>query len=345
MLKSSIVAAGIVLVILGGYLFYQQQNHQSSLRMNQRLFRDLQQCLGGNQDTYACWDKVIKESTDTAELESVFRAVRYAREQDSRIENRCHQLMHSVGAAVYSKTKDMTKALHICVDDCTFGCHHAAVAKALSSQNDQSHTSLKSLQKKTISLCSNLDDTLKTNCAHGFGHALMIMSDFDETESIKTCEMSEEKLVRYNCYQGVYMETFGPRNKKFSFDPKKPNAHCETDDIERARECYQYLAPVWISHFGLQESIKKCMMMSEAHAKSCVRGAMLIAYHDDQPAEIGIQWCEKQEKSVLPWCIEGFVHASIIHHHSKDEAYTICKALGSDELRLFCRDTVMKERQ
>lgn len=337
------VGIGIALSFLLAYLLYQKHNHTLLAHLHNQLLGELQRCLIEDKDTYTCWDRVIKANAETMQLDSLFHAVRYARKQDGRIENRCHQLMHSVGAAVYKRTQDMTEALHVCIDDCTFGCHHAAVAEAMRSQGDRSHATFKSLQQQTISLCSSLDNTLKTNCAHGVGHALMIMSDFDESKSIRACEMSEEKLIRYNCYQGVYMETFGPRNKKFSFDPAIPSAHCDTDDVERTRECYQYLAPVWISHFGIQESVKKCMTLSESHAKSCVRGAMLIAYHSDQSAQKGIRWCERQEKSVLPWCIEGFVHASIIHHHTKDEAFEICKALSSDEHRLWCSDLVMKQ--
>src|SRR6266536_6245975 len=76
-------------------------------------------------------------------------------------------------------------------------------------ENFGHHLTLAEVKPKMKAICQDklLTDAYQPgNCAHGVGHAILILSGYDLGEALKHCAAFESAPLTYYCAMGVFME-------------------------------------------------------------------------------------------------------------------------------------------
>jgi hypothetical protein len=98
----------------------------------------------------------------------------------------CHTEAHDLGKEVFARLRALAPAMQVCANRCTSGCFHGILTQAFlggaGAEDPSRHLTLEEMKPKVNALCSNpaLANAFEAgNCAHGVGHAILIMSGYD----------------------------------------------------------------------------------------------------------------------------------------------------------------------
>jgi hypothetical protein len=150
----------------------------------------------------------------------------------------CHGQAHDLGQAIFAHEKDLGLALMKCRNKCTSGCMHGILMEALKGKTFSEITG------QMISFCENkeMKEIHKPgNCAHGIGHALVIITHNDIDESLAACSTFPDPALGYYCATGVFMEYLVTGNTE---RPENSSLHYPCDTYTRyPAACYRYRVP------------------------------------------------------------------------------------------------------
>lgn len=117
----------------------------------------------------------------------------------------CHSQAHELGRAVYASVRDLDAAVGECGTRCTSACTHGVLEEAFGTVD------LATLRPRLATLCSSgaLAESRRVGtCAHGIGHALMMITGRDVGRSVEACEGFGTPALTDFCASGVFMEFF-----------------------------------------------------------------------------------------------------------------------------------------
>jgi len=118
----------------------------------------------------------------------------------------CHSQAHDLGKVIYANSKDIGKALITCGNRCTNACMHGVVSEAF---KDKSFDEIK---REISTFCSQGEiSTLHKpgNCAHGIGHAIMMITNHNIHDSLSACTEFKKSGMDYYCATGVFYGILG----------------------------------------------------------------------------------------------------------------------------------------
>lgn len=125
---------------------------------------------------------------------------------------KCHSEAHDLGKVIFARVRDIGKGLRICADECNSGCMHGVLMEAFTMIGRESphHMDLAVLRPAIKDLCQRNPVMTASyspgDCAHGVGHALMYMANYDIPVAVKACAGNENIAMEYYCATGAYME-------------------------------------------------------------------------------------------------------------------------------------------
>lgn len=311
-----------------------------------QISSDLNECYKSS-DFDKCQSIIVSDYSKAHGINKLIAAVRFVRQSNPAVENNCHQLMHEVGSEVYKSVKDISRALDICPNDCIYGCSHFAIASFLQTDAVDGHVTANEIRRKATVLCDKYEGKQYANCRHGLGHAAMIAMDYDIDRGLGLCSLSSKgKASRLDCNQGVYMESMSSRNRKFIFDPEKPNAFCGSYDEDNQGACYPYLAYHWIHHYGLERSMGMCESLQFISAKKgCIGGLGTMAYHTILPLENAVHKCMGLALySSKQHCVLSLTSASMNQYDDGDEAMRVCRLVTDPGIHSECLELIAERR-
>lgn len=112
----------------------------------------------------------------------------------------CHEQAHPLGEAVFAHFKDINRALAECQTRCTSGCMREVVGEAFGDKSLEDVTG----RMARFSREGKMAEIHKLgNCAHGIGHALMIITDNDLEMALSACASSQDPAMGYYCGIGA----------------------------------------------------------------------------------------------------------------------------------------------
>jgi len=148
----------------------------------------------------------------------------------------CHDRGHDLGKVIFERVGSIQESLATCDDACFSGCMHGVMMEAFEVERPAdpsgelgvfdpgTHVEIEDVEEKMKSMCADavFEDGQGPysvgDCAHGVGHALMFISDYDIDEAMRMCEFFESYPMQYYCATGGYME-YVERN--FDFEENK----------------------------------------------------------------------------------------------------------------------------
>jgi hypothetical protein len=181
----------------------------------------------------------------------------------------CHGEAHELGRAVFARVGDLGKSLVECGTGCTSACMHGVLKEAFG------ESTIGEIGPRLASVCGEgaMKEIQKPgNCAHGMGHALMMVTDNDVERAISGCGGFGDAAMGYYCVTGVFMEFFDQapdwdrRNLPVSYP-------CDTFTAYPAA-CFRYQGPRWFGKFGsdLGRVAAACRALDEPLRGGCFHG-------------------------------------------------------------------------
>lgn len=195
--------------------------------------------------------------------------------------------------------------------------------------------------------CINFDNSQSSNtfrqCAHGMGHGLATVYDFDVFEAVKMCDAFENSRARYECADGLFME-----NHKQYFEQTGKGAYREDDllypcnqvtDLEFQEACYQYQGNIILSrnNFSYSNTFKICEEIpSEDSKQGCTRtvSQYMTDWYFSEDFEKIVAMCNDVNTLHPNSCIESAVY-SLIMYGDADPMQVLCP-LFQGEQKVYC---------
>jgi hypothetical protein len=249
----------------------------------------------------------------------------------------CHDEAHELGRAVYSHFKDVGKALGECGSRCTSACLHGVLKEAFG------NSAIDQVRSQLPSVCTQgamAEIKRPGNCAHGMGHALMMVANNDVEKSIDGCSGFGDASMGYYCVTGVYMELF---NQAAQWAKSGQSAFYPCDVYTRfPAACYRYQAARMLAALGGDRTklAELCRSLPEGQRSGCFHGVGFAALPAvaKQPDLIATA-CPEQPIEDQTMCIEGLIESFAAYEpekaaasctHLKGQAAEICQAAARE---------------
>jgi hypothetical protein len=196
----------------------------------------------------------------------------------------CHDEGHDLGKTLFSRADDIGEALRICNDACASGCMHGVLMEAFDElQTDGAggdHITLPEVAEKMRDVCEEgiFDNALYKagDCAHGIGHAVMFLANYDVTLAMTYCDQFDTYPMRYYCATGAYMEYVTQRDDDDIVTGRTEYYPCDTSAYPAA--CFRYKLPhTFARHYALKGNLKEVadaceLMTDDTHKWGCYHG-------------------------------------------------------------------------
>lgn len=260
----------------------------------------------------------------------------------------CHSQSHDLGKVIFEVSGDISIAIETCRNRCTDGCYHGVLMEAfedfVSKENYlDNHIVLSDLKDKVDAICN--DPATATfirqgNCAHGVGHALMYLANYNIKESLGYCGLFKSKPLEYYCSNGAFMEydiVYG----KSDLNTKSLHYPCDTF-TDFPAGCYRYKMQRLVRILGgTSAAAEECMQLDGFVRLGCFHGFGLahIVEINENPSRI-LSVCKFGTSDDKKICIEGAVEK--LSDHQEVQAQKACAFL-EDSLKEFCQTAAQRK--
>ena len=242
----------------------------------------------------------------------------------------CHGQAHDLGQAILAQEKDLGLALMKCRNKCTSGWMHGILMEALKDK------SFPEITDQMISFCENkeMKEIHKPgNCAHGIGHALVVITHNDIEKSLAACSTFPDSALGYYCATGVFMEYLvtGKTEK-----PENSGLHYPCDTYTRyPAACYRYRVPQMLKELdGNYDKVSaECLALSQPTRLGCFHGlgkAAIIPVLKNPKLLADI--CKYGTSSDQAVCIEGAIEK--LADYDRTKAIDACDNLSGESQKV-----------
>ncbi len=265
----------------------------------------------------------------------------------------CHDEAHDLGKEIYKKIGDVGEALATCEDACYSGCMHGVIMQVFTEGETapdgsapmlpEEHVQIEDAKARIATIC---DKTVATglykagDCAHGIGHGLMYLAEYDIPKALAVCDTFDSYPMRYYCATGAYME-FVERGPKEVPPGATEFYPCDVSPYPAA--CFRYeMTHVVADHYketsGFHDLVLACEAMTGNVRLGCFHGLgnANMPYVRGGSATLE-QVCHYGEHDDQYVCIEGVMER--FEKYYPDEAPAACDSVDGWQKDL-CEEAV-----
>jgi len=240
----------------------------------------------------------------------------------------CHGEAHGVGRAVFSRTKDLQKALSLCGHRCTNGCMHGVLTEAIGPAEPASI-------QRLMDGCQDVDrDThhKPANCAHAVGHGFLATAGRDLDRALYLCARQFDEALEYYCATGVFMQYAEDDEALAEGASTRPGIDdsglpCHSTAFPAA--CYRYRLEKLAMVLAPEQLLEECLRLRGRARLGCFHGfgAMYYQTVGERPAALTVV-CGFGGRDEQTMCIEGAVER--LADHDERQARRACDSLAGD---------------
>jgi len=221
----------------------------------------------------------------------------------------CHHQSHELGQAILARAGDVVAALGECQSRCGTGCMHGVLKEAFGGAAPAA--GLAELKKQMVGFCfaSEMAERYQPgNCAHGIGHALLMLAGRDLGQALAACASFQNPALEYYCATGIFMEyEMEPEDGELS--ARSLHYPCDTHTRYPAA-CYRYHAFALLPALGDDRArfVAECQSLPAPRRLGCFHG--LGATHMRAIArapELLAEVCRDGTADEQTVCIEGAI--------------------------------------
>jgi hypothetical protein len=218
-------------------------------------------------DCLAPWleDIVVRSGAGNA-METIDRLVKGGVMDD------CHVMAHTVGHAVWGKTRELRTAFGACGSGCVQGCWHGVMEASMMGPAAQRIES-----RQALAFCDALGQgTLeRRQCLHGLGHGVMHQRRDNVMAAVAECESIGGRYETDQCLGGLWMQwTHFPLHEGADAFANKAPALCSTVRRDLVGKCALALggAAMFATAHDEGRSIAICKQLPAAQQRDCIKG-------------------------------------------------------------------------
>lgn len=235
----------------------------------------LSEC-GGDEH---CAVESLWDLSDTGSEEAVLETLNNITSAYAEVGYYCHGPAHHLGMFVYGLTENLTKTLEIASKrDCGGALYHGGIENYFLSEMILNNANPEEIE--FLNICQKLGGDAKQmkriECAHGIGHGLAKVYEYDVFSSVQRCDEFSEPVEKRLCYEGVFMENVNANVKigGGNFDKDDILYPCNEINSKYANACYYYHATYILKQTGtVYDSFAECNKISpETPLKACYMG-------------------------------------------------------------------------
>ncbi len=244
---------------------------------------------------------------------------------------KCHPEAHDTGKVIYSRIKDVGKALRVCGNRCYSACMHGVLMGAFTaatSEDYDGHVDIEKMKSLMSEICNDKVMTAsysQGDCAHAVGHALMVLTAYDIPEAITACKEFPQDHMEYYCTTGAYMEYVTERDE---IDAKNKSLLYPCDTYPYPAACSRYKMANVVRRFyreghTLEELQAECEKLNGTFRLGCFHGmgnghmpAILLG----QLSLKDVCLYSTEEEQFM--CIEGAMERMAKYH--EETAWKVC---------------------
>jgi len=120
-----------------------------------------------------------------------------------------HAYAHAIGLAAYDGRRDVSVVFSECTPAFQSGCYHGVIESYFSERIASRGGHLDSTAVNSVCREQREDGELRWllfQCAHGMGHGLSMVANYQLPASLAGCDLVADEWEREACYGGVFME-------------------------------------------------------------------------------------------------------------------------------------------
>jgi len=255
---------------------YGLTERKENQKLNDYVKEQLENCSSLTENVSSCFRRLMQLLLDETQVFQI---------QDSLVKVQegmeCHASNHFLGRELYKKKGELAGSFSQCTNLCLNGCFHGIVEGYFEEKKlFSSLVSQEIVKKDILSICDKKDPSkpyIYTECNHGIGHALMILTDMDLPRSLSFCDSLKRTGDdrEQKCYSGAFMENFAS-----AINPDHKTKYTKSDDLfypcnilddRYLTECYGYLALYFIdmTDTNWEEVIRLCNQVPNKYRWIC----------------------------------------------------------------------------
>lgn len=287
MFKLPLTILWLTLIIVGfltASLFFQPQTESD-------IGKYLQQAVVGcnnSQNRNSCTKKLAISDLHKYKFEKILSVLDNLQKNNSP--QQFHDYLHFLATEEYYRHQDLSKMFIKCTPVYFNACYHGVVIGLLDSTKITPDS--QEFRNKMVNACNifvdNNQQGFLDQCIHGVGHALMIVKNYELTQSLELCDLMT--ILQSTCYGGVFMENF-PQSSSTDIPSKYlPNDSddyypCNTLENRYQEQCYIFLT-IYQNHVGVNNWTKTrdfCSGIPKTSQDECFGtiGSSVIATHQN----------------------------------------------------------------
>jgi hypothetical protein len=285
-----------------------------------------------------CLDNLFREALKTHSTLEVLQLIDRFEAQDAELRRDCHVVVHAIGRETFRLKGTIHDSFAACDQTCHSGCYHGSVERFLRGEDIYAqagqHPSQRELKQKAASACDpNISLTLRFQCLHGLGHAVMFFADYELNQSLAVCDVLPDEWSQSSCYGGVFMENvFNFTNEKKNFHATDYHYPCNQLAEKYRSECYMMqtsrMTEMGLSTEGLLAECAKAGAFVTPCTQSIGRDlSNLVRFGESRAAATG---CELAQGQIRLACMRGVIYALIDNTWDGRYALAFCAAFGND---------------
>ena len=243
----------------------------------------------------------------------------------------CHSEAHDLGKEIFAQVQELGPGVQMCGNRCGSGCMHGLLWEAFLSGTEHDHhnhtLSLAEIKPKIKTICENktFADTYEPgNCAHGVGHALLVLSSYDLGGALQSCSAFESDPLRFYCASGVFMEYDSHPHPEA--ETRSLHYPCDTY-TEFPSACYRYRTRYFLrkARGNTAGAAEECLRLEPTQRRGCFYGlgAAHLYLVAKQPERLG-SICTFGDLQDQGMCIKG-----VIEYLADYQPETVQKACGT----------------
>ncbi len=196
----------------------------------------------------------------------------------------CHPNAHHIGEFLYGYLdRDLEQASNLSDYRCASGIMHGLIENTIQIENILYDKDIKSvnIKKPCDIIQTSLGNKAKNECAHGMGHSIIKIYDYDTAKAVQRCSDFGDKTMTYMCNGGLFMQNMNEysQTKGDDFGDASWYYPCNkidvTENTDAAAMCYRYQANYFLSktNYDLQSAQSLCLGINdENYIPICIKG-------------------------------------------------------------------------
>jgi len=260
----------------------------------------------------------------------------------------CHRPGHKLGQFMYDYTNDLDEALSLIDRTCGGSIYHGVMQGYFTTKvlSDNGTPTIVVASKTCNELVDVSYSQIRLECAHGVGHGLVILYNYDAFAAFGGCDIFEDGLAQRYCVEGAAMENLGllhtPKNA--TVDEDDVLFPCNAVDEDIAIPCLHF-QPAYIFRtvdWSVEDAFDQCEKnKSEILVKHCNYGmGVTTSWLAMNTLENIASVCKKANLSYQTYCFAGAAY-STADQININQSFKFCE-LVPDTFQMDCYETLGK---